>query len=275
MPMNLVVKRFIDRTKGGYEYWVMRMLWEKGFDDKSDLRIPRPISFVEDLGLLIQERAHGTLLNKKLNHNLPVDSGALKAAARWLIKLHSLDPNLERILLHPDDETIIKSCVHRVGSKQPKLSRKIEELGSVIGMRLSSFGDVRFTLVHGDFQGDNIFIDKGKITVIDLGRFCKSDPARDLGCMIAQTRTEVFLENPSSAVGLAEMNPFWEEYLTAISVAEGESLSERACTFAAEKYLENIDYISSFSAERGRDVIHFLLDDAERFAKASRLGETL
>ncbi len=273
-PMNLVAKRFIDRTKGSHEYSNMRMLWEEGFDDKSDLRIPRPFSFLEDLGLLIQERAHGTLLSKKLNYRRPVDSGVLKAAARWSLKLHSLDVNQEEIRPHPNDETLIKACVYRAGGREPNLLTRLEKLGSLVKMKLSSFKEVRFTLIHGDFQGDNIFVDKDKVTVIDLGRFCKSDPARDLGSMIAQARTTVILQSPTFTPGSTGLKAFWEEYLTAVPVAEVESLSERACTYAAEKYLENIDYICSFSMENGRNVVHSLLDDAERLARASRLEET-
>jgi hypothetical protein len=71
------------------------------------------------------------------------------------------------------------------------------------------------------------------------------------------------------------LNAFWEDYLTAVSVGERESLSERTCTFVAIKYLENIDYISSFSREKGKDVSQLLLNDAKRFAKANRVEEIL
>lgn len=159
------------------------------------------------------------------------------------------------------------------GSREPKLLPKLEEVGSLVRIKQSSFKKLRFTLVHGDFQCDNIFVEKEKATVIDFGRFCKSDPARDLGCMIAQTRTISFLETASFASVLPGLNAFWEEYLAALSVEERESFSQRTCTFAAMKYLENIDYISSFSPKGGKDVWHFLLDDAERFAKANRVEE--
>jgi serine/threonine protein kinase len=272
--MDLVVKRFIDRTKGRLEYSVMRMLWEKGFNRESALRIPRPFFFLEDLSLLIEEKAHGVLLRKNLRHNSPITSGGLKAAARWLIKLHHVDADDEGIPLHPDDKTSIRGWVHRIGNREPELLPKLEELSSLIERKLSSFKNLRFTLIHGDFQSDNIFIDKEKVTVIDFGRFCKSDPARDLSCMIAQTRTISFLETASPG-SVLPLNAFWEDYLTAVSVGERESLSERTCTFVAIKYLENIDYISSFSREKGKDVSQLLLNDAKRFAKANRVEEIL
>ncbi len=274
MPMILVTKRFADRTKGSHEYLAMRMLWEKGFDHKSNLKIPRPFSFFDDLNLLVQEKAHGTLLSKNLSHTFPVAAVGLKAAARWLIKLHHVDADHEGIGPHADDKASIRAWVHRMGNREPRLLPKLEELGSLTRMKLSCINNLRFTLVHGDFQCDNIFVDKEKVTVIDFGRFCKSDPARDLGCMIAQARTTGFLKT-SPPRSVLPLNAFWKEYLTAVSVEERESLSERTCTFAAMKYLENIDYISSFSPERGRDVWQVLLNDAERFAKAKRVEEIL
>ncbi len=275
MSMILVVKRFADRTRGMKEYLIMRMLWEKGFDHKSSLKIPKPFSFLEDLSLLIQERAHGLLLRKNLSHNSPVALAGMKAAARWLIKLHQVDADYEGISLYPDDETSIRGWVCRIGSKDPKLLSKLEELGSLIRMKQSSFKNPRFTLVHGDFQCENIFVDREKVTMIDFGRFCKSDPARDLGCMIAQARTIGFLETASFVSVLPGLNAFWKEYLTAASVEERETLSARTCTFAAIKHLENIDYISAFSSGEGKDVCHFLLSDAERFGKADRVEELL
>ncbi len=275
IPVHLVAKRFVDRSKGRHEYLAMRLLWEKGFDHDSDLRVPRPFSFFEELGLLIQERASGALLRKTLNRHSPGASADLKAAARWLIKLHQIAADSEKIGQPADDETTIEDCAHRIGSRKPQLLPKLEELGSLIRMKLSSFNPVRFTLVHGDFQCDNILVRKEKVTVIDFGRFCKSDPARDLGCMIAQARTSGVLVSTSLPSVLPRLQPFWEEYLAVVSGEERESLSERTCTYAALKYLENIDYISSFASERREDVWQLLLNDAVHFAKAGGVEEML
>ncbi len=275
VPVTLVAKRFMDRSKGRHEYSAMRMLWEKGFDQKSDMRVPRPISFFEEFGLLIQERASGASLRKTINRPSSVASASLKAAARWLTKLHHIAADHEEIGQHPDDEASIEGCVHRIGSKEPQFLPKLKELGSLIRMKLSSFNPIRFTLVHGDFHFDNIFVSKEKVTVIDFGRFCISDPARDLGCMIAQARTTGFLESASLPPMLPRLQAFWEEYLASVPGEERESLSERTCTYAALKYLENIDYISSFSPNGRADVWKLLLTDAIHFAQAGGAEEIL
>ncbi len=275
VSVKLVAKRFMDRSKGKHEYSAMKMLWGKGFDQKSDMRVPRPFSFFEELGLLIQEKASGALLHKTINRHSPVASASLKAAARWLTKLHHIAADQEEIGRHADDEASIEDCMRRIGSRRPQFLPKLEELGSLIRMKLSSFNPIRFTLVHGDFHSDNIFVTKEKVTVIDFGRFCKSDPARDLGCMIAQSRTTGVLENASLPPVLPGLQAFWEEYLASVPGEERESLSERTCTYAALKYLENIDYISSFSPKGPEDVWERLLNDAVHFARAGGAEEML
>ncbi len=266
-----VAKRFADREKGRQEFLAMRTLWEKGFDHQSDLKIPKPISFLEDLNLLVQERAHGTLLRNKLTDHSPDALHAQKAAARWLIKLHAVDAGHETIRLHPDDEISIERWKQGIGRRGPKFLPILERMGSLLMNRLFYFKQIPPSLVHGDFQCDNIFVEEEKATAIDFGRFCKSDPARDTGCMIAQARTISFLENGSFAPALPGLNAFWQEYLAGAPIGENETLSNRTCIFIAIKLLENIDYISSFSPGGGKDVWRSLLEDAERFSKADRL----
>ena len=270
-----VAKRFADREKGRQEYLVMRTLWEKGFDDQSDLKIPKPLSFLEDLNLLIQERAHGTLMRDRLTEHSPDALAAQKAAARWLIKLHAVDGSRESIRLHPDDEISIENWVQGIGCREPEFLPILEKTASLLINRYSYFKQTPANFVHGDFQCDNIFVENGKVTAIDFGRFCKSDPARDPGYMIAQSRTISLLETGSFASALPGLNAFWQEYLAGTAIGEIEMLSNRTCVYTAIKLLENIDYISSFSPGGGKDVWRSLLEDAERFSKADRLEKCL
>jgi RIO-like serine/threonine protein kinase len=272
-PMTLVAKRFADRKKGNHEYLIMRMLWEEGFDDKSNLRIPRPFAFFKDLNLLIQENAHGTLLGKSLSRRSPVVVAGMKAAARWLTKLHQVDLDDKKVRVGPADEVSIRDFVRRIGTREPKLLPRLEKLGFLISRKLSSYKRIRSTLVHGDFQSENIFVDKEKVTVIDFGRCCKSDPARDPGCMIAHARTVGFFQKASFVSVFPGLKAFWEEYLMGVPVEMRGALSERTCTFVAAQYLKDIDYISAFSPEEGSDAWHALLNDAEHFAEADRVEE--
>lgn len=274
-PMMLVAKRFADRTAGRREYSAMSLLWENGFNHKSDFKIPRPFAYVEDLSLLIQGKAHGSLLRKTLRHRSPEALTRMKVSARWLQKLHHIDSDHEQIRPHPNDETFITDCVHQIGSREPELLPRLEQLHSLIRRKLFSFQNSQMRVIHGDFQCENIFVDKEKVTVIDFGRICKADPARDLGAMIAQARAIAFRETQAFDAVSPGLRAFWDEYLSGASFEERETLSERTCIFTAVQYLETLNYISSFSPERGKDVWRALLDDARRFGKEERVEDIL
>ncbi len=274
-PVTWIVKRFADGTSGQREYSTMRMLWEQGFNHKSSLTIPNPFCYLEDVRMLVQEEAQGTSLRRDLSKRGSVILTGMKAAARWLIKLHRLDADQEAVRVHPDDEDSIRDGMHRAGKMELRLLAKLEEIAALTLERLAASKNARLSLVHGDFQCENIFTDKEKVTVIDFGRSCKSDPARDLGSMIAQVTTFRFLDGASPGSVLAGLKGFWEEYRTRVPPQEREGLSARACTFAALKYLENICYMSVFPPVGRREILSFLLRDAEHFSKADRVETVL
>lgn len=193
-PMLLVLKRYADQREGEKTYHTMKMLWENGFDNESKQRISKPFCYLEDLGLLVLGKARGMLLRKNLHQSGPAALDRMRAVARWLAKLHQLNVDLKKISPHPDEETSIKDFINQMGSREHPLLPKLEKLlVSVILMKLASFKNVPMTPVHGDFQCENIFVDRDSVTIVDFDRLCRSDPARDLGYIIAQMRAMAFL----------------------------------------------------------------------------------
>ncbi len=275
-PATLVLKRYADKAKGKKTYAALGMLWNNGFNRESELRIPEPFSYLEDVGLLVSEKAQGMLLSKKLHRSGPVVIARMKAVARWLTKLHHLAIDLNEISPHPDEETSIRDFVRQVRDREPRLLPRTERLASAILMKLSSFKKIPMTLVHGDFQCDNIFVDKDSVTVIDFDKLCRSDPARDLGYMIAQMRVTDLREAVSYKSVHSWFRFFWDEYLAAAPEGERETLSGRASLFAARKCLQNIAYILAYmSPGEGMEIASVLLGEAERFSKADRMEEVL
>lgn len=274
-PVVLVLKRYANKAEGKKSYAIMKMLWENGFDRRSGLMVPEPLCYLEEMGLLVQERAHGMQLRRNLNLSGPVALERMKAVARWLAKLHRLDVNQDRIALHQDEESSLRAFVSQVGSREHRLLPKLEELTSVVLMKLSSFQHAVMTPVHGDFQCENIFVDNDRVSVVDFDRFCRSDPARDLGYLIAQMRAMAYLAGGAHCSVYPELKAFWEEYLRAASDQAKETLSARTSLFAARKCLQNIHYMSYVLQGQGLKIVSLLLDDAERFCKAERVEEVM
>src|SRR5688572_6085422 len=60
--LRVVAKRYANGAEGERAFHIMETLWQAGFCEGDRLRIPRPLCYLADFRLLIQERARGSLL---------------------------------------------------------------------------------------------------------------------------------------------------------------------------------------------------------------------
>ena len=266
--LKIVFKRYADKTEGRKTYDIMKMLWERGFNGKSRLRVLEPHAYLEELGLLVMEDAHGMLLVKNLRQSSPAAVDRMRAVGRWLSKLHHLDPDFAAADLHPADAVSIRDFVREAGAGEPRLLPKLEKVESILLAKIALLQNTPLTFVHGDFQCENILVDRDKVIGVDFDRFSISDPARDLGCMIAQTRTMGLLAGASPYSIYLELKAFWEEYLTGVPAREREELSARSSLFAARKCLQNVYYMAVVLPVDKKGTFPILLREAERFAEA-------
>ncbi len=273
--MMVVVKRYADKSEGERTYAIMRMLWENGFNRDSELKIPEPFCYLSELRLLVQGKARGILLLNNLKKSAPAALDRMRGAARWLAKLHRLDVDCPGINPPPDDEAAIRLFVRRVAKRVPHFQPRLDGLACNLFARIEGFADRPRALVHGDFQCENIIVGAKKVTVVDLDGFCRSDPARDLGYFIAQTRTKIFKGSVSPVSVIPALRAFWGEYRSAISEGERPDYSSRTCVFAAIKCLESVYYVTDVLPGGDMEVVGQLIDDAERFSGAERVEEAL
>ncbi len=245
------------------------------FNHDSELKIPEPFCYLSELRLLVQGKARGILLLNNLKKSAPAALDRMRGAARWLAKLHRLDVDCPGINPPPDDEAAIGLFVRRVARRVPHFRPRLENLGSSLLAKVTEFAGRPDALVHGDFQCENIIVGAKKVTVVDLDGFCRSDPARDLGYFIAQTRTKIFKGSASPVSAIPALRAFWDEYRSAISEGERPDYSSRTCMFAAIKCLESVYYITDVLPGGDTELVGQLIDDAERFSRAERVEEAL
>ncbi len=271
-----VLKRYSDKTEAGRIYSIMRMLWDNGFNRESKLKITEPFSFLEDLGLLVVERAQGRELGSYPGQRGPAALVRMRAVAHWLAKLHHLGIDLKGINPHPPEEAGIVAFVRRAGSKEPRLLKRLEKVASLVLTKLSVLKKVPLVPVHGDFQCGNVFVAKDRVTVIDFDKFCRSDPARDVGYMIAQMRATAFRHAVSYEGVHPGLKAFWDEYLDTASEAQRATLSARTSLFAARKCLQNIDYILLYvTSKDDMEMVDMMIDEAQLFTKVDGIEEAL
>lgn len=66
--------------------------------------------------------------------------------------------------------------------------KRIERLRHQLVLRLQVAPSLRSCLIHGDFHGDNVLVEGGRVGLVDLDDCALGDPADDLGSMWAQLR---------------------------------------------------------------------------------------
>jgi aminoglycoside phosphotransferase (APT) family kinase protein len=193
--------------------------------------------------------------------------------ARWLANLHQLDVTPEGIDPCADDETSINNFAYQLGQRHPHLASQLEDLAFSICERIASPKGLSFTTVHGDFHPENIFVTQDGVTVIDFDNFCRSDPARDLGYIIAQMRAMVYFSTGLLEAADREIRAFLHVYLAATTSQEMGTLPGRIAAFAARTCLANMYYISCVLQNERLEALSMLLMEMERFMKAEKVED--
>lgn len=267
--VELVGKRYADGVEGERVFQAMHMLWEAGFGVGSRCKIPQPLCYVPDLKLLVQARAHGSLLPRYIGRGDAAACARMRLVAHWLTSLHRCDTIPEGIRSCEDDDTSIQSFAYWLGQRYPHLTSRFEDLASAIQERITLCKGVAFTLVHGDFHPENIFVTRDGATVIDFDQFCRADPARDLGYLLAQMRAMAYRATGSTDAPNREIRVLIETYLATLPLADREVITSRILAFAARTWLENLYYIFCVLKDDGPTLLATGLKEIERFVKAA------
>ncbi len=174
------------KNRGQANFDALSLLWRAGFRIPSPFTVVRPIAFIADRALLVQEKAPGRLLTEILFPNPELSTHALACTAAWLGALHAANVDAE-----PRIGTV-REAVARWGRELaaalPLQAQRIERLMTCALSRLEDSQLSSLLPSHGDFHPMNIFIaDNGRVTAVDLEDFGRQEPAADVGYFLAQT----------------------------------------------------------------------------------------
>jgi tRNA A-37 threonylcarbamoyl transferase component Bud32 len=274
-PVELVGKRYADGAEGERVFRTMQMLWEAGFSAGSRFKIPQPLCYISDLKLLLQEKVQGSLLPRYVGRGDAVACARMRMVARWLATLHRHAKIPEGIASCEDDDASIQNFASQLGERFPHLTSRFEALASAIRERITPCTDTAFTLVHGDFHPENIFVTQDGVTVIDFDQFCRSDPARDLGYLIAQMRAMAYRAAGSPDAPNRLILVLLKTYLAHLPLADREAITSRIVAFAARTWLEDLYYIFCLLEGEGPALLTTGLQEIERFVKAATVQEVV
>jgi aminoglycoside phosphotransferase (APT) family kinase protein len=173
------------------EYDELRFLW-KTFSLHSDYGIPRPLDYFEDGPAVVMEAVSGSSLQAIFPRwywrSASVNSAesACRKAGEWLCLYHQIEPptppaspDLNRKIA--DFQSTWRNLA-AVGFSQRRYE-KIERWLTAMMKRLiaTTFVTVR---VHGDFSIDNVWLDGGRVVVLDISGARSNPPELDVAAFL-------------------------------------------------------------------------------------------
>jgi hypothetical protein len=186
---RVVAKLYPDADEGRAAYGVLHTLWEGGFGASSAYRVPEPIAYLPEDGVLLMGRAQGEALGGLETLDGEAFRDGLTQAARWLGALH-----VSPLRLGPEEDRLrdafrMSRRLTEAARCRPDLEdvfrRAVEELAT----RCPQVGEPR-TLVqtHRRYDPTRVFLAPDHITVIGLDRAAVADPMKDVGEFVHRLR---------------------------------------------------------------------------------------
>ena len=233
----LYIGRTYKRGRGQANFDGLSRLWHAGFRPPSPFTVVRPIAYIADRGVLLQERAPGRLLAEILFGEPKGAGAALASTARWLGTLHTADLEAESRVEK------VRAFVARYGRElMESLPGQVQRIERLTARALEGLEDSQLTPFapsHGDFHSTNIFIaDTGRVTAIDLVNFCRQEREADVAYFLAQAAIMGHFRRGSFAATAWARHCFLRAYL---QVAPPLS-RQRLALYVGIAFLQSLHY---------------------------------
>jgi len=181
---TLIGKVFADHDRASRLYDLLETLCRSSFSG-DDLKVPRPLAHVAELGLVLYEAAQGRPLDR-LEGTERTD-GVL-AAARWLATMHASAVDLDRKLDLRVETQNLSRWTDLVARERPNAGRAAASLLERFASMAEDIGALANVPIHKDFHYQHTLVDGRVVTVIDLDEARAGDPAFDVAHFVAYLR---------------------------------------------------------------------------------------
>jgi len=245
---------------------ILKLLRSKGFDEGSDLRVPKPVGYFPRLSLLLMEPAEGRLIRELFEQRVPNLGKYLEQVARWLAKLHGSYVNFGKLCSLQDQIAASLRYKAPLPLLFPDLTLQVESISSRIVKMQRTFPNQEVRPIHGDFHPTNVFASKKSVTAIDFDMSCMGDPAFDLGYFVAQAKMSYGLESEIREATQRFLLRYLQE------VGGNGDLGRRQKIYEAQTYFQRIYHTYWVLKLRPRpDIASTWLTESERSIKS--IGE--
>jgi len=176
--------------KGEESYKVHQSLWDADTGKGERFLVPRPIAYLRDLRVLVQEAAFGISFQQILITGPdPEAVSAARKVARALAALHLSIIPTSRTHHVQDEIRVLEGRARTLKWCNPALTKEIDY---VVRAVTSSFADVPLRPSHLDLNTDHILFDRDRHTLLDFDSFALADPLLDVAHVLAQLRSMSF-----------------------------------------------------------------------------------
>jgi hypothetical protein len=210
---GVFVKVYPDVRAGRVVHGVHSALWAHGFDDASPHRVPQPIAYLADRGLLVLGPATGDRLGGvEAARDARSFSNGIAGSARWLAALHASPVRLPRTYS-------VEQGTARLANRTAKATLLRPDLGELFRSAMAELerrtpaGERPRVPTHGRFHGGHVFVGPNSVTVVDLDQAADGDSARDVAAFIHGLRSIGFRSGVVDDAVAGACGRFLDEYL--------------------------------------------------------------
>lgn len=187
---HVVAKLYLDVAEGRTAYQIHSRLWrDGGFGGGSPYRVPEPIAYLAEHGVVLMRAAPGGPLCSVEQRDRQAFEEGLRGAARWLAALHA-----SPLRLGPRQEVAheVARLARRAATAtacRPDLERAFRRAMEELDARRPAHPDLGPPVqTHGRYHAEHVFLRPEFVTVIDLDRSAVSDAAKDVGEFLHRLR---------------------------------------------------------------------------------------
>ncbi len=281
-PKTFIVKEYEQNEAwqgGDRAYRIMTAIRHNGFD-RGTCRVPEPLAGDAQHKILIEEKAAGKELFTVLLESDAERAGkALKMAATWLARLHSLGLQVtkteEFIGLEPERLNWYVKGLHERDNPHRQRVQGMCDFIVENELRLIQTQPEWQVQVHGDFHLKNIFYDdehqgEACIFVIDFDSSYVAPQAFDVGTFLAQYDNMFY--NNRQIRRKAPPQLFLDTYLSEVEELP-QDFRQQVQLFRARAYLSILYYLAKVDLGESENFWTILLDAEKILASISHFQE--
>jgi len=176
-PFGYIVKQF-RKSKAAKALYQNLVALDRNLAKSTTVKLPRPIAFDEDTGLVVMEELPGI----DMKHSLPdLDlTEAMRSAGALLAGLHQVPRRVSETVSVRKELEEVRHSAKRIEKFFPDA---IPRLSTCLSRCLTAewTDDVPTVLLHGAYRPKHVWVTNGRLALIDLDGIRMGHPAYDIG----------------------------------------------------------------------------------------------